>query len=737
MPTRLSPPIGLLSPTQTHDPAAAAARLAARLFEGAGAAIFVVGPVREHAAGDASLADAAAALARRVVHDGAPLAEPPAGPSMHAGYPLFAADGEVIGALAVAAPKPLDDDGLEALADLARASAAELALLDATRALDDLLDHTTDMACAVDGDGRLARANRAWCVALDRGRAVRLVESPGGTGRPLADLLAPEHRAPAAALLRRLGAGGAPEDVELVLVAPDGSRVVARGRAVPRPDRGRGAGMRLALRNLTAERHAQDMRARLAATLDASSDVCFMATARGDLVYLNDAGRRIAGLSADAPLASRRLTDLWAGADARRVTREIIPAAQRDLIWQGEAELAAAEGGPVPVSAVIVAHPSAIPNEPPFFISGVLRDLRERQRAEAEMALLYRVPHLVSTADDVDSALLTALDAMCEAAAWDYGEVWLPAPSTDGAAPTMRQGPAWCNPRDAKLVAFAREGASLGVRRGEGTVGRAWATGEAEWVGQPDVEPDLARDGAARRAGLRAAAAVPVVVGDETVAVLCFVGRHPRDGESARLELLAAVGAQMGAAVLRRQAESRLTADREFLTALLQSATDGILACDADGHVTVFNRAARELFELDATLDPAAAKSAALALVSDADDRPLDPGRTPLQRARAGETLRGVELRVRPPGRAPRTLVAGGRPIRVGDDIVGAVIAFRDVTDERRAKELKDQLISTASHELRTPLAAVRGALEVLAGKVGAAGAREAELLEMARRNTG
>ena len=57
-------------------------------------------------------------------------------------------------------------------------------------------------------------------------------------------------------------------------------------------------------------------------------------------------------------------------------------------------------------------------------------------------------------------------------------------------------------------------------------------------------------------------------------------------------------------------------------------------------------------------------------------------------------------------------------PITEGDEVTGAVIVFRDVTERRAVELMKDEFVSVVSHKLRTPLTSIRGSLGLLAGGV-------------------
>jgi len=84
--------------------------------------------------------------------------------------------------------------------------------------------------------------------------------------------------------------------------------------------------------------------------------------------------------------------------------------------------------------------------------------------------------------------------------------------------------------------------------------------------------------------------------------------------------------------------------------------------------------------------------------------------------AQLGTALRGQEVDsremalTRDPG---RTFVARAAPVARGGG-GGAVLVLHDITDLRRADQIRRDFVANVSHELRTPLTAIRGYVEAL-----------------------
>jgi PAS domain S-box-containing protein len=176
--------------------------------------------------------------------------------------------------------------------------------------------------------------------------------------------------------------------------------------------------------------------------------------------------------------------------------------------------------------------------------------------------------------------------------------------------------------------------------------------------------------------------------------------------------------------VERQQAE--LAANRQRLSAVLDTVAEGVVVVDKEGAIHELNPAAELLFGHD---------GASLRGRSLAGFFPRAPLNVEQLAGQAVHDQRFVESCVETPNGQRPVEVAIGRVDREGDPIF--VCVLRDITERKRIERLKNEFVSTVSHELRTPLTSIAGSLDLIgAGAAGEVPAQAATLVEIARKNS-
>jgi PAS domain S-box-containing protein len=142
-----------------------------------------------------------------------------------------------------------------------------------------------------------------------------------------------------------------------------------------------------------------------------------------------------------------------------------------------------------------------------------------------------------------------------------------------------------------------------------------------------------------------------------------------------------------------RAAERRASQERAFLAAVLEAIEDGVVACDAEGRLTLFNRATRTFHGLPPDIAPIQS-GAEMHLYREDGRTLLTNPEIPLFRALAGEQVHDARMVIAPKGRTARTVVASGRPLYDEDGHkLGAVVSMHDITAVREAELARETVV--------------------------------------------
>ncbi|MBD2563520.1 MULTISPECIES: ATP-binding sensor histidine kinase [Nostoc] len=138
---------------------------------------------------------------------------------------------------------------------------------------------------------------------------------------------------------------------------------------------------------------------------------------------------------------------------------------------------------------------------------------------------------------------------------------------------------------------------------------------------------------------------------------------------------------------LRKQAEASLAKEREFLNAIIHNITDGIVVCDANGKLTLFNKATREFHGLPIESLPPEQWTGHFDLYQPDGQTPLSKTEIPLFRALQGEIVENAEMVIAPKHGSKRILLASGQAIfDSSGHKIGAVVVMRDISERKKAE---------------------------------------------------
>jgi two-component system phosphate regulon sensor histidine kinase PhoR len=144
-----------------------------------------------------------------------------------------------------------------------------------------------------------------------------------------------------------------------------------------------------------------------------------------------------------------------------------------------------------------------------------------------------------------------------------------------------------------------------------------------------------------------------------------------------------------------------LARDRGRMAAILAGMIEGVIVVDPQGRLQLVNDAARQMLRLDE-----------LAIGRHYVETIRHPAIADLVGAAlGGRTSDSVQLS--PPRDATRTIMARAAPSAAGG-AHGAILVLHDITELRRADQIRRDFVANVSHELRTPLTAIRGYVEAL-----------------------
>lgn len=208
------------------------------------------------------------------------------------------------------------------------------------------------------------------------------------------------------------------------------------------------------------------------------------------------------------------------------------------------------------------------------------RDITEQQRIKNRQKAQYAVTHILSESSSLEIATPKILQAICDSFGWDMGELWTPGPGQKetrfGAqkqcenlpqlclplccpieeTPGLRRVGVW--PMMREISEFAQKDQQITFAPGAGLPGAVWRSGCGQWINDIVADRDFLRSGLASQAGVRSGFGFPIHASGQIAGVMTFFSREELPPDEDLLQMMAAVGSQLGQFVKRKYAEQEL-----------------------------------------------------------------------------------------------------------------------------------------------------------------------------------
>lgn len=301
----------------------------------------------------------------------------------------------------------------------------------------------------------------------------------------------------------------------------------------------------------------------------------------GRQTYVNPAFCRQVGWSAEELIGSRPPFVYW-------------PPESADTIAEALASLAAGDAPPAGVElrfchrqgrrfeVLLQGTPLRDDHGNPVGWAFVITDISDRKAAEVRLATEHSITRILAQANSLDEAGPELLQALLQGLQLDLGMLW----RVDAETGLLR-------PRGFRLArdhphidAVARDSCLIGFARGVGLPGRVWLEEQPVWVTDLAAESAIERREMFAAAGLCSAMAFPLQTGRDFFGVLEFFSARRLEPDLGLMNMMGAIGSEVGQFIHRRAAEEGLrrahdelerrvrqrTSDLEVVNARLQAA---------------------------------------------------------------------------------------------------------------------------------------------------------------------
>jgi PAS domain S-box-containing protein len=187
-------------------------------------------------------------------------------------------------------------------------------------------------------------------------------------------------------------------------------------------------------------------------------------------------------------------------------------------------------------------------------------DITDQARSERRIASQHAITRLLAEANSFAEVADSILQVICGASECNLGAVW----QVDEQTQHLQCVKIWRSPQS-DFSEFEKLTSSIRFEKGEGLPGRIWATEQPAWIPNVAADDNLPRRSLAIADGIHSAFGFPICTKEGVLGVIEFYARQIRMPDGEFMNMMAAIGSQIGQFIERKQADQlRLESERRM-----------------------------------------------------------------------------------------------------------------------------------------------------------------------------
>ncbi|GAB1544245.1 hypothetical protein NUACC21_69210 [Scytonema sp. NUACC21] len=215
-------------------------------------------------------------------------------------------------------------------------------------------------------------------------------------------------------------------------------------------------------------------------------------------------------------------------------------------------------------------------------------DITENKRVQKRLAVHYAIGCVLAEGTKLADAVPAILQSLCESLEWEVGIFW----SVDPQADVLRCVDIW-HTSDINSKTFNQ---CKTFSFGEGLPGRVWASGQPAWIENINENDNFLRTDEAVKSGLKTAIELPIISGNKILGVIeCFSNRI-QEFDAELLQIIAAIGGQIGQFMNRKRTEEALQKSQELFDSFMSNSPATAFIKDQEGRYVYVNRLVEQTF---------------------------------------------------------------------------------------------------------------------------------------------